>query len=518
MHDDGVHAEALQEVQALGRGEVEQAPPREVVGRGEVPGEPLDGPLPVRGREVHGLGVQALHEVAGRRHLRHDAHVRLPSQPAMHGGDRVARRDRDQRQRDREVLEEERQADGDAGERAPQRRQARDARRHERAQAQHREQREALGIAHAVESGQVLEQQRVGTGPQVASMEQDARAQPQQQARDREGDPGPAPGAPVRPEAAPAGADHRQHHRGEAEEMGRVLVGVGDSQPPLVEQVARQHVEIAVDPDGIRDPAREAERAAVRDVGEREQDRERHRGQERGHELDERLPPDAPPPRQDRDRGPDQQRRVETPVHAAQALRGVGGRSAQRRPPARAREEAQQAEQYEREPLVREDLQADQLVHVPGVERVEHAGGERARAFARHLARQQVHAEARRGQRHEAHDVVRQHQVARQPRHGSRLQRRHEEVLGIRERVAIRVEGVAVEQVQRVARQLVQNPADGPDVERRRAVAEEVVRRAQRERPGGDHRQRQVGEPDPEEAQRGSDEGRRCLQAADYSC
>ena len=198
------------------------------------------------------------------------------------------------------------------------------------------------------------------------------------------------------------------------------------------------------------------------------------------------MAPAAAPPAT----GRDQQRRVERPVHAAQALQPVEqaappvpsagprrrGRSA---PGARSRNGNHWLERICR----RISSFTFQVWNA-----YSDAGREGGRRVARQLAREQVHAEA--GEWPASARLTRLCASTRLPvsqRDRRRLAARARTGAPRRPACRGRVEGVAVEEVQRIARELVQHPRHRPHVEGRRAVRRRRGPAAsRRERPGGD--------------------------------
>ena len=92
------------------------------------------------------------------------------------------------------------------------------------------------------------------------------------------------------------------------------------------------------------------------------------------------------PDLQEKNRRETNQGQIKCPIHTAQALKRVSEPYPHAPSRARVSEEPQESVQQEREPLVGKDLKADELVDIPGVKRVQHAGNEGSGVVSRQFA------------------------------------------------------------------------------------------------------------------------------------
>ncbi len=196
-------------------------------------------------------------------------------------------------------------------------------------------------------------------------------------------------------------------------------------------------------------------------------------------------------------------------VRAGEVLRDECRGSAEQRAPAscprRLRvdgiEESAESVESERHPLRRQHLQMRALWHPVGGECEEHAGDKRGARVTRDLPDEQICAKPGQHERGEVQQVVTKDRVASEGPHRQNLDRLRDEVLRVGECQRQRVKDVGVEERCESREVTVQNrdellavPRQRPHHEDRIAkVGRHVAPETSNERPGRDHRQRQIG-------------------------
>lgn len=155
-----------------------------------------------------------------------------------------------------------------------------------------------------------------------------------------------------------------------------------------------------------------------------------------------------------------------------------------------------EAQQHQRRPLGREEVQVFQVGDAGWGEGVGDAGQDAGQPVAGQVVDEQVHGESREDEGQQGRDVVGQDAVLGDSDDGQDGQRLADEVVGVGERVAPRVEDVGVEDAERVGAERVPVPGDRPCLEDRIAPGDEGVVHPRGERP------RQQQRHDDEDRQR----------------
>ena len=162
--------------------------------------------------------------------------------------------------------------------------------------------------------------------------------------------------------------------------------------------------------------------------------------------------------------------------------------------PARVHEDAVGREEGERQSPGVDALDVREARQRVGVEREHRSGEHPGGAVAGPLERHRVAGPGGQREPENQQDVVDEHRRGPEPVQRGAHERRDDQRLGEGERVARRIEDVAVEEVRGRARQLVRDPRQDPLVQlrRRRCSLRESVAGIARERPGVDDGQQQA--------------------------
>ena len=131
------------------------------------------------------------------------------------------------------------------------------------------------------------------------------------------------------------------------------------------------------------------------------------------------------------------------------------------------REVSMQPVQGDRQPSRRDELNVRELDESKRTERIERSSDDAGTAAARERGREEVHAHAGNRKRNDQRDVVRQNRIAGDPVHRRDEDGDAQEVLGERQRIAVRIIDRCVPQADQPVAQTVGIPADNPRVQER---------------------------------------------------